>query len=289
MITEVEDEEDYDLTELSFGDHDGTREWLLLQSYVNTKIARLFRAMVNTEMLGEKVDYTILYRDTTYVIQSNKSKLENLGKAIGDYVFPNRVIGGVETQGQTRRQYFEVIQRAISFTVVTRDSFAKHCKSMDDLVASLTEFNCIELFIKNEGYGYCAEQIVCLLLDYCFSAVKYSINWARKNLSPLWRDSGGKYRYLSVKDEEEKCQVLIRRLPGGDFHNIKYDYLTLENQKVAEPQQYGMSVLSTKWYIETLWKQIAKTDEINDCLYPQALIEEGNKDRFVLKLPILRS
>jgi hypothetical protein len=264
-------------------------EWMLFEDYINRKIARLYRAMV-THVYTGRIDLKNLYRRKNPEL-FNKKMLLNLGSAASEF-FTKPTKSDIADWGYTRKAYFERIIKIINFSYWDDTNQREvPCNKLNTLIDYLNTLDCLTFDLKNSEYAYCSEEIICLLMDYCFSAMAYGIDWGRvknnERISNRWR----KFMFLD-SDPSFKCTLHLKRSTGGVFKGLSYSYLELRNprpeqthvSKNAPHDSPGMSLNVTRWYIDQLWREFANQNTNP----PFIEMPEKNGAYFVLKLPILK-
>ncbi len=220
--------------------------WLLLDSYTNRRIARLFRKMINAKYLGKDEDNGC--GDTLYIETNNptegKLELRTFDEAI-----------------KSRLNYFTLITNIIDFKVNENC-----CKNLKEFILELSEYEFISFKkwkTKDTRVYFSKENfIVCIFLDFCFSAIKHNPN---KNDKVRIEDIAyDKFQYL-LDNKDKRPQVHIYREEGSEFGGLEFDYLVLEDKFVPSKQaeeKFGMSIDSITWFVENFWDIYKKRNRI---------------------------
>ena len=228
--------------------------WLLLKSYVDTKIARLYRAYVASEYLQE-FKFEKLYRS-----EYSSEQVDNFKKQLlsASEILENPVVAEFippfflqpprnEPHAKSRYNYFEALTKVIDFKKECGESLS----SLNDLKLHLSEFKCKTRKHNGKNWGYCAEVFTCIFLDFCYSALVYGRNWKGKIGNPQYRGIVDYYSAITSDSTRwPKQEVRIYQ---------KKDKLILFNPITDSPTSQqkasaGLSSLVTRWYIEKLWE-----------------------------------
>ncbi|MCH5153616.1 MAG: hypothetical protein J1F71_00240 [Clostridiales bacterium] len=275
-------------------------EWLLLYSYVNRKIARLYNRMISERYLEEKS----LDNDTLYIIGDENGD-ECGGFALAKFNVRNE---GAENEGLKKEgqrgihQIFKTIMQIVRIEVEDQ-SFKDGDNAIEVVDALRNCFDFIGLKIDKELdllVYYNIDYFVVSLLDFCYSAITAMIE--KNHLNEITHTSAvGKYQYLF--NNNLSCKIKICREQGGEFNGEKFDYLVFQDEYniTKEAKIAGMSLQSISWYYDYLWRRYyyrcrenredVKIEEI-----PKVIVEpdeqndsaEQSKAVFKIKLPILK-
>jgi len=266
--------------------------WFLLRTYVNMRIGRLFRRLMNNDKSN-----SIIYVDknSNYSNNSNIERdfwylpLINLGDSILENISNNYVdlIDGKELD-ISPKYYFYRLNNAFIINFHA-DGKREEGITFDRLFELFRAFDCVE---GDKGF-YRSEFIICILLDILFSSINNSKEWKSLISNPanewLMMD-----QFLLLSNE--RCVVEI----GVERTDLDIDYLTIENEKKLREDETvedvkrvlndlenggnptkGLSLWTIKQYIEGIW---------DDCpLKVVYQFSEGNhKNSFKTCLPIIQ-
>lgn len=256
------------------------QEWFFLRSYINARIARLFRTMVRTanEMDGERIiDAESYYaRDEQSVLMRPVCDLKTV------FFTPIR-------PGYIRKRYIKQMLEVVTFEIDGKKDYGENnsagiSERMGNLSRQFSNFRCIHLQSDKTGeeYAYLSEYLSAILLDCFISAVKAGKIWNQEG----W--GGDAYCELAKKDAGEKCRIEVFRESGGSFGGYNYDYLVVRNDihhtLRSEKKGPGMSQAAIKWYVEGLWRSCLDSKGT----YPKVIANDDGKGKYLIKLPILK-
>ena len=279
--------------------------WFLLRTYVNMRISRLFRRMMDNERHGSPI----------YVEKNNVDKcdfwnlpLKNLGHDImADFRSDHIILE--ESNGENRipsmynddiispQYYFKRIERA--FVVDYRhDKGIEKDITFDKLLELLSEYDCIE---GDNGY-YRSEFIICILLDILFSAINNCIDWKKTIDYPTGElMMSDQFQYMGAC----KCKIEISVDSIEGFSDCAY--LSFKNMKIKKDDenieeikdfmktlkrggrpQKGLSLWTIKQYVEGIWNR--NDHPTVEYELEEKLLNENQSHEytFITKLPILK-
>jgi len=267
-----------------------SNEWLLLHNYVNTKIARIYRALLVDALQDANAEHLVegLYRNATpkQELPRGKNILRNLGLLLNERL-------NLPHGDMSRKRYFRQVLDVVTVKVngiccYNKDDSAD--MKLEKLSQALQGYDCITIMTDDGEFGYCSDEFACILLDFLFSAMKYYREWDEDV------KTGGitrRYHYLKNNLVNGECVVEISRCGKDDKCNIfGFDYLVLKSKTrdKADNGKVGMSVPASKWYADVLWTKMK--NKPNNTALPGAaekrLKAEDDEIYFTLKLPILR-
>lgn len=269
---------------------DELRQWHLLCSYVNSRIARLYRTFVQ-EVSHEGYALTkeyVLDQIKEYYARNYKAIGRECADSISDVFF--RLIEAESS----RKDYLRQILKMVTFTLVDgekREEDTAFGRDIEDRLAFLKarfkNFRCIGFSKEGVKYGYLAEYLAVIFLDCCISALKVSETWQRN------RSGYETFLALFDCDVEEKCRIILRRLPCND----EVDYLVIENEIHLTDHEVtkdgpGMSQAAIRWYVDKLWKFNSgnlygeSSGEIS--AYVPRVETRSQENKYQILLPILK-
>ncbi|MBQ8209192.1 MAG: hypothetical protein IJZ35_01225 [Clostridia bacterium] len=271
----------YDVSIPLGGQLSEVREWFLLRTYVNSRIARLFRAMARS------VDESTTNRETTnmekYYLRDARSVMMRPVLDLQSVFFTPLKIGYI------RKNYLEQMMKTITFVVNDNpdygtDNNASIEQRLNNLEKYFEDFKCISFYDNNNdcNYAYLAEYLSIILLDCFISGLK---------AGKIWNESkwgGEAFNKLNSSIASNKCKIYINREPGNSFDGVSFDYLVISNdiyfQQRFKKKGPGMSQAAICWYIEGLWRNY---------IYPgnnsPKVIKGSHNNTYIIKLPILKS
>lgn len=268
---------------------DELRRWYLLCSYVNSRIARLYRTFAQEashEGYALSEEY-ILDQIKEYYDRSYKAVGRECADSVRDVFFML-----IEAES-SRRDYLAQILKVAAFTLVDGANQEDDTAEGDDIESRLSflrrrlgDFRCVQFSKNGVEYGYLAEYLAVIILDCCISALKVSRTWQL--------NKSGYETFLALRDcpVEDKCRITLRRLPCSD----KVDYLSIENEVHLTDQGGskngpGMSQDAIRWYVDKLWKfrldrdlTGSSAEDAADIPHVKTSLNEG---RYQILLPIL--
>lgn len=275
-------EELYEINEVTSAPLHGvlekTQKWFFLRSYINSRIARLFRTMARTENeldLGGMIDADNYYalRDQSILMRP----VFDLGTVFSTPLKP----------GYTRKNYLRQLLELVSFEVNGENDYAEDPNAdisvrIDRLLERLETFRCVCLNANGteKQYTYLSEYLAVILLDCFISGVKAGATWNQET----W--GGDAFLELHECHASEKCKIKIFRERGFDCSDYSFDYLVIQNEIYhtlrTEKKGPGMSQAAMKWYIEGLWRSC-----IPNNITPPKVLAGKTDNTYTIKLPIL--
>ena len=255
------------------------QDWFFLRSYVNSRIARLFRTMVRT---ANEIEDGAVIDAESYYARADQSVLMRPVYDLGTVFFTP------VKPGYIRKNYLKKMLDVVTFEVEEKKDYGNNLSAnisarMQALSLELDNFICISLWSTKTGreYAYLSEYLAAILLDCFVSAIKAGKVWNEEG----W--GGDAYCELAKKDAYEKCKIELFREYGGSFAGYNYDYLVIRNEihhtPRAEKKGPGMSQAAIRWYIEGLWRSCV--DSMDQ--YPKVVTDEKD-GKYIMKLPILK-
>ena len=265
------------------------KSWFLLKSYVNMRIARIFRWLMDENH----------NRGNVYIIDNNTDYWHSAMKNLGESIFSTMLNENCRsfefeqnTNNYTAANYFNVFDGMfnISYNFWGKKGTAT---TFQELEGPMKLLECVN-FGKE---FYRSEYLICIILDILFSALDNSRPWDILLENPMYEEAAlSRYLYL-IQHKEDKCTLDLYTENIDD----EYSYLVFKNVKALNPtkeessykQQLedaislrnsssGISLFTAKGYIENLWRNPVKhTVEFS-------YEKEGKQIFFVCKLPILR-
>lgn len=270
---------------------DELRQWYLLCSYVNSRIARLYRTFAQ-EASHEGYALTeeyILDQIKEYYARSFKAVGRECAVSVKDIFFTL-----IEAES-SRRGYLAQILKVVTFTLAEdgkEESDTAEGNGVKERLAWLSRrlegYRCVQFSKRGVEYGYLAEYLAVIILDCCISALKVSRTWQL--------NKSGYETFLALRDcpVEEKCRVTLRRISCND----EVDYLVIENEVHLTDQGEskngpGMSQAATRWYVDKLWKFKLGCDPADytgrDTADVPHMKTELHENRYQIFLPILKA
>lgn len=265
------------------------RHWHLFCSYVNSRIARLYRTFAQE---ASHVEYSL---SDEYILRKIKTYYARDYLEIGReaaYSLKDVFFAWIEGES-SRRNYLAQLLKVVSFTLDGKQDTCQGSK-IEDRIAflrqGLEDYLCIQFSKDNADYGYLAEYLAIIIIDCCISALKVSRTWQKNKF--------GYEVFLALHDcaPEDKCSVRMYRQHGGEG----FDYLVIENDvypaEHAEAKSGpGMSQTAMCWYIDKLWRFRLDQDPIaplgrNLPDVPRVELPDGSDgSKYQIKLPILKA
>jgi hypothetical protein len=247
----------------------------LLHQYVNVRIARMYRAMLECAML-----YTPIPKADLYFNDERKAvTLADLFPAVktGDEAEISLLDGRTEKlnlTGSSRRQWLAMVLRAMEISIEKQMTTADNFEGLTRSYKFAT---------STEGMGYSAEHMACLLMDFFFSAMKHSTAWERegfpaKGVNPGDYGTNPVYRF-NYYAQNNKCKVCITSEDGENPERYRWLVFTSKTNE-SEESKDGLSIAAMKWYADGLW-----SDHKNK--RPEAKAGPDGEGNYIIQLPIL--
>ncbi len=263
--------------------------WFLLRTYVNMRIGRLFRRMMN-----DKKEYSRIYVDkesaSIDVVDFWNLPFVDFGKSITNNISDYYCnLESDEKLNISPRYYFSRLENA--FVI----NFEADGKKEEEISFNMLfeKFSAYEGVEGDKGY-YRSEFIICILLDILFSAINNSKEWKKLIKYPTneWMMMD---QFELLKTEKCKVDICIENT------NEKIEYLSIKNEKILREDEsleeinhcmndlinggnptQGLSLWTIKQYIEGIW------DKESPLKVDYHLEDEKNgKYTFVTRLPII--
>lgn len=269
---------------------DELRRWYLLCSYVNSRIARLYRTFAQ-EASHEGYALTeeyILDQIKEYYARDYKAVGRECAESVKGVFFTP-----IEAES-SRRDYLAQILKVATFTLVDDGNEQADTawgsdieKRLDLLNQYLEDLRCVQFSKQGVEYGYLAEYLAVIILDCCISALKVSQTWQLNR--------SGYETFLALRDcpVEDKCKITLRRVPCNDL----VDYLAIENEVHLTDQEEskngpGMSQDAIRWYVNKLWKFRLDCDSTGSSAgdamdVPRVKTSQPHEGQYQILLPIL--
>ncbi len=209
----------------------------LILSYVNAKIARLYRTVIYCEVFYESLSSNFMQKHYVRNDELNNNKLKSPLISL-DQILETKIYNRYY-RTNLFYPFYGLCNFEVQNTPVITETFSKF---ISDLREKLSIFK-IE---SNNEFYYSVEYFACLFIDYIYSAMKNSEIWVSKKIS-----EDVVLRINECIEKKDKLTTIkIYRIQNTE-HNC--DTLVIENATHRFNNNNGLSLISFEWYIDNLF------------------------------------